>query len=141
MKKLVVLGAGSLAAAAIAFLGTGVATSQPADPSSMLNVVGEPYAKAVQILRSQGVRTSFGGSTGSKLPQSQCLVKSQKYNSSRKMVLILDCTQEAADELQQLQSGGGTGGTPAGPNVGSNGVTTVQATPVGPQPGMNIPGA
>ncbi|GAB5899877.1 hypothetical protein [Mycolicibacterium sp.] len=130
MKKLVVLAGGLIAAGSAAVLGAGVATSQP-DVSSF-NVVGEPYVKAVAILKSQGVKSTFGGSRGSVLPQAQCLVDSQKVNSSGKMILMLDCTQEAADRLAEQ-------GPSGGPTVGSNGVTTVTPTPVVPVPGA--PGA
>lgn len=48
------------------------------------------------------------------------------------MILMLDCTQEAADRLAEQ-------GPSGGPTVGSNGVTTVTPTPVVPVPGA--PGA
>lgn len=135
MKKLVALGATALAIPAAvgvtALFNTPMAASEPANVSS-LNVTGEPYGRAMAILRSQGVRGTFGGSVGSDVPQAQCIVDSQKIISSGKMVLMLNCTQEAAqDAAGSLPSGGGIG---SGPNVGSNGVTTVQATPVGPPP-------
>ena len=55
LKKLL-LTVGCAAAAGAAALGVGLGTGH-ADPSgnSTYNVVGEPYAKAVAILRSQGV--------------------------------------------------------------------------------------
>lgn len=136
MKKLVALGAGALAIPAAigasALFGTPVASSEPANYQA-LNVVGEPYGRAMAILKSQGVRGTFGGSVGSDVPQAQCIVSQQKINRSGRMVLNLDCTTEAVRD-----AGGGSGaapiGAPAGPNVGANGVTTVQATPVGPPP-------
>ncbi len=45
---------------------------------------------------------------------------------------MLDCTQEAAEVAAEAA-------VPGAPRVGSNGVTTVTPTPVGPQPGMPIP--
>jgi hypothetical protein len=129
VKKLVLLGAGAVAAGSVALLGSGVATSQP--NGSSLNVVGEPYLKAVAILKSQGVKAVFGGSFGSVLPQAQCMVDNQKV-ATGKMILMLDCTQKAADQLKEMGSGGG-------PTVGSNGVTTVTPTPVVPIQGA--PGA
>jgi hypothetical protein len=141
VKTLVVLGAGVFAACSVALLSSGVATSQP--DSGQYNVVGEPYNKALAILKSQGIKASFGGSFGSVLPQAQCLVDQQKVitgtsssgrPNTQKMLLMLDCSQKAADQLAQTA-------TPGGPTVGSNGVTTVTPTPVGPQPGMPIPGA
>ena len=68
MKKLVVLGAGALVAGSIGLLGAGVANSQPMNPNQM-NVIGEPYYKAVKILHGMGMSTTFGGSVGSDLPQ------------------------------------------------------------------------
>jgi hypothetical protein len=135
VKKLVVLAAGSLAAGSVALFSAGVAGSEPNVDMSAYNVVGEPYAKAVAILKSMNVKATFGGSFGSDLPQSQCIVDQQKV-SSGKMLLMLDCTAEAAANAPQ------PAGEPAGgPTVGSNGVTTVTPTPVGPQPGMPIPPA
>ncbi|WP_102144512.1 hypothetical protein [Mycobacterium hubeiense] len=131
MNKLVVLGVGALGAASVAVLGAGVAASEPND-NHVLNVVGEPYAKALTILKQQGVKATFGGSFGSALPQAQCLVDQQKVNSSGKMLLMLDCSQEAADQLAES-------GPAGGPTVGSNGVTTVTPTPVVPIQGA--PGA
>jgi hypothetical protein len=141
VKKLVVLGAGALAVASAALLSPALAQSDPADPSA-LNVVGEPYGKAVAILKSQGVKTMFGGATSGELPQSQCIVYEQTAISRGKMRLMLDCSAKAAkDAAGDLPAGAGPGGPPGPPNVGSNGVTTVTPTPVGPQPGMSIPGA
>ena len=134
MKKLVALGGGLLAAGSIALLAAGTATSQPS--STSVNVVGEPYLKALAILKSQGIKATFGGSFGSALPQSQCLVDSQKINSRGKMILMLDCTEAAA---QQADDAAGSPGIPGPPKVGSNGVTTVTPTPVVPIAGA--PGA
>jgi len=130
VKKIVVLSGGLIVAGSVALLGSAVATSQP--DTSSYNVVGEPYIKALAILKSQGVKATFGGSRGSVLPQAQCLVDSQKVNSSGKMILMLDCTKDAADTLAEQ-------GPSGGPTVGSNGVTTVTATPVVPIAGA--PGA
>ena len=136
MKKLVVLGgAGVFVAVSAALLSAGAASSDPA--ANSLDVTGETYAQAVKVLKSQGVKTGFGGSVGSDLPQAQCLVSGEKKLSSGKVMLMLDCTQAAKDQLAAQ----GVGGPPGAPTVGSNGVTTVTPTPVGPQPGMNVPGA
>lgn len=131
MKKLVVLGAGIAAIGSAALISSGVASSQPVDMSAY-NVVGEPYSKAISILKSQGVKTQFGGSFGSVLPQSQCLVDSQKVTKNGRMVLMLDCSQNAADQLKDSA-------IPGAPSVGANGVTTVTPTPVVPIAGA--PGA
>ena len=130
MKKIVVLSGGLLTAGAAALIGAGVALSQP-DQSS-LNVVGEPYNKALQILKSQGVKAYFGGSFGSVLPQAQCLVDQMKMTSGGRMLLSLDCSQKAADILAAM-------GPSGGPTVGSNGVTTVTPTPVVPIQGAPGP--
>jgi hypothetical protein len=133
VKKLAVLGAGVFAAGSVALVCAGVATSQPSPDMSSLNVVGEPYGKALQILKSQNVKAYFGGAHGSELPQAQCIVSQQKVTSGGRMYLTLDCTEEAAEAAGQF------GGSDGGPTVGSNGVTTVTPTPVVPIPGA--PGA
>lgn len=129
MKKLVMLGAGLLAAGSAAVISAGVAASQP---GGSYNVVGEPYNKALQLLRAQGVKATFGGSFGSVLPQSSCLVDQQKLTSQGRMLLMLDCSQAAADRLKATQPAGG-------PRVGANGITTVTPTPIVPIQGA--PGA
>ncbi|MCV7298812.1 hypothetical protein H7J93_04080 [Mycobacterium barrassiae] len=138
MKKLVVLSGGVVAIGSAALVGAGIAMSQPGGGGAM-NVVDEPYGRAIQILQSQGIKPIFGGKTGSVLQQSQCLVSSQKLikssnqgNAAMKVQLFLDCSQQAADKLEEL---GATGG----PRVGSNGVTTVTPTPIVPIQGA--PGA
>ena len=88
-----------------------------------------------RILKSQGVKAYFGGSFGSVLPQAQCLVDQQKMTSGGRMLLSLDCSQKAADELAAM-------GPSGGPTVGANGVTTVTPTPVVPiqgAPGAGMP--
>jgi hypothetical protein len=130
VKKLAVLSAGMVAAGSVALISAGVAISQP--DANSINVVGEPYAKALQVLKSQNVKAFFGGSHGSVLPQAQCLVSEQRVTSGGRMYLQLDCSQEAADLLAEM-------GPAGGPTVGSNGVTTVTPTPVVPIQGA--PGA
>ena len=132
MKKLVVLSGGLLAAGSAALIGAGAAISQPAPDMTSYNVIGEQYQKALQILKSQGVKAYFGGSFGSVLPQAQCLVNEQKVTKAGRMLLMLDCSQKAADEIKAQAPAGG-------PTVGSNGVTTVTPTPVVPIEGA--PGA
>jgi hypothetical protein len=138
VKKLAVLGAGAIAAATVALLAPGVADSSPGSGAS-LNVVGEPYGRALSILKSQGVKAFFGGAVGSDYPQAECIVSQQKITSGGRMLLNLDCTEAAVLAAQGNAPAGGGGS--GGPNVGGNGITTVTATPVGPQPGMPIPGA
>ncbi len=130
MKKLVVLSGGLVAVGSAALVGAGIAMSQPA--ANNLNVVGEPYQKALALLKQQGVKAYFGGSVGSVLPQAQCLVEQQKVTHAGRMLLMLDCTQKAADQLAEMAPSGG-------PTVGSNGITTVTPTPVVPIQGA--PGA
>jgi hypothetical protein len=132
VNKLVVLSGGMIAAGTVALIGAGVAISQPSTQTSPYNVVGEQYGRALAILKSQGVKAYFGGSTGSVLPQSACLVGQQKVTSGGRMLLMLDCTQEAADQIKAM-------GPTGGPTVGANGVTTVTPTPMVPIAGA--PGA
>ena len=116
----------------------GMAAGQ-ADPGSnnTLNVVGEPYAKAVAILRAQGVKASFGGSVGSDVPQAQCIVASEKMTGG-KIQLMLDCTAAAQPDVPSGPSAGaggaGTGGQNPGagrPTPGASSVVTVAPTRVG----------
>jgi hypothetical protein len=130
VKKIVVLSGGLLTAGSAALIGAGVALSQP--DGSSLNIVGEPYQKALQVLKSQGVKAYFGGSFGSVLPQAQCLVDQQKVTAGGRMLLMLDCSQKAADEIANM-------GPSGGPTVGSNGITTVTPTPVVPIQGAPGP--
>jgi hypothetical protein len=132
VKKLVALSGGLVAAGSAALIGAGVAISQPGPDTSSYNVVGEPYQKALQVLKGQGMKAYFGGSFGSVLPQAQCLVDQQKLTSGGRMLLMLDCSQKAADMIADM-------GPSGGPTVGANGVTTVTATPVVPIAGA--PGA
>ena len=134
MNKIVVLSGGLLTAGAAAVIGAGVALSQPQLDNSSYNVVGEPYNKALQILKSQGVKAYFGGSFGSVLPQAQCLVDQMKPTSQGRLLLMLDCSQKAADEIANM-------GPSGGPTVGSNGITTVTPTPVVPIQGAPGPAA
>lgn len=94
MKKFAVLGAGAIAAATIALISPGVAYAEPAGASS-LNVVGEPYARALAILKSQDVKAFFGGAVGSDYPQAECIVSQQKVTGGGRMYLNVDCTEEA----------------------------------------------
>ncbi len=140
MGKLIGVIAGAMVSgAAVAALGMGSGAADPGT-GNLLNVVGEPYAKAVAILHAQGVPTSFGGSVGSDVPQAQCIVSSQKVLSTRKMQLMLDCTAEAQPQAPQAPVN--TSGTPgtsgaqspdAGgrPTPGAPGVVTVIPTRVG----------
>jgi hypothetical protein len=66
------------------------------------------------------------------LSQANCLVDSQKMTSEGRILLMLDCSQAAADQLEEM-------GPASGPRVGGNGVTTVTPTPVVPIQGA--PGA
>lgn len=142
MNKLLVLAAGSVAVGSAAVFGSSVAVSDPGNSSNAMNVVGETYARAVSILKAQGMRAAFGGSVGSDVPQAQCIVEQEKMGGQGRMILMLNCTTKAVQDAtpDTTPSGGGGAHVGGGPKVGSNGVTTVQATPVGPQPGMSIPG-
>ncbi len=132
MKKLVAVAAGSAALATMGFLSAGHASSD----SGALDVSGNTYAQAVKILQSQGYKAVFQGSVGSDVPQSQCVVESSKILTKGRVALMLNCTKAA----QPAPGANNVPGTPGPPHVGSNGVTTVTPTPVGPQPGMTPPG-
>lgn len=134
MKKLVGLAAAALAVpaaiGAIALYGPAMAAAQPSNNAGA-NVIGEPYARALSILKTQGYKTSFGGSFGSDVPQSMCIVDQQKVLSSGKMVLMLNCTQAAADDA--------AGSVPAGSGV--SGVKPGAPASGAPAPGAPAPGA
>lgn len=132
MNKLVVLSGGLVAVGSAALVGAGLMGSGVAMSQPNYSVVGEPYNKALQILKQQGVKAYFGGSFGSELPQAQCLVDQQKITSSGRMLLMLDCSQKAVDTIAEM-------GPSSGPTVGGNGITTVTPTPVVPIQGA--PGA
>lgn len=133
-KLLLAAGAVAVGAAAAA-LGAGAGHADPTN--NTLNVVGEPYAKAVAILRAQGVKSVFGGSVGSDLPQAQCRVASQKVlSASRKMQLNLDCSAAAQPRQPAAQPAQGAAGAPSNPadprpTPGAPGVVTVMPKPVG----------
>jgi hypothetical protein len=134
VKKLIVLGLGTSAAALATLITAGTASSDPAAQQSPYNVVGEPYGKAVQILKSAGIKATFGGAVGSDMQQNLCVVSKQKF-AGGKMLLNLNCTQEAFDEAGLSNS---TGSGPGGSTIGANGVTTVTPTPM-PPPGAGVP--
>ncbi len=133
MKKLfLTVGCGAATGAVAITLGIGSVHAAPSD-NSTFNVVGEPYAKAVAILRAQGVKATFGGSVGSDVPQAQCIVASEKVMSGH-IQLSLDCTEAAQPQPQQpattATSGAATSQT-ARPTPGAPGVVTVIPKQVG----------
>ena len=142
MRKLSIAAGGVIAAGAVVtVLGFGAAAGNaaPGDTNTTLNVVGEPYAKAVAILRAQGVASVFGGSVGSDVPQAQCVVASQKrLGTTRKMQLNLDCSAEAQPQRPATTAAApSTSGVApstqatARPTPGAPGVVTVIPTPAG----------
>lgn len=135
MKKLALFAGGVGASIAMAVLGAGNAHANPPD------VTGETYAKAVAILHAQGYSTVFGGSIGSDLPQSQCVVSDQQSLTNGKQRLRLDCNlapgqqMPGAPNTHSLVPPGGsipTSGAdaPARPTPGA-GTVTVTPVPVG----------
>jgi hypothetical protein len=136
VKKLVALAAGAAALATMGFLTAGHASSD----TSALDVSGNTYAQAVQILKSEGWRAVFEGAVGSDVPQSQCVVESQKVLKYGRVALMLNCTKAAQAALAGNDATLPAAGPPGAPHVGNNGVTTVTPTPVAPQPGMTPPG-
>ena len=134
MKKLfLTVGCGAATGAVAITLGIGSVHAAPSD-NSTYNVVGEPYAKAVAILRAQGVKATFGGSVGSDVPQAQCIVSSEKVMSGH-IQLSLDCSAEAQPQpATTATSGTGTSGSAtqtARPTPGAPGVVTVVPKQVG----------
>jgi hypothetical protein len=124
VKKILGRGAAGLfipaAIASAALFSPAVAVSDPAS-NNAINVVGESYAKAIGILKGQGVRGVFGGAvaggTSGTLPQSQCIVSQQRLAAvSNVMYLTLDCTQSAAEHATD-----DTPATPAAPAPGPGG--------------------
>ena len=134
MKKLIVLGATAVAASTIGLLNAGLANSDPVN-SNQMNVIGEPYYKAVKILQGMGLKTTFGGSVGSDLPQAQCMVASQKMLDKDKMQMNLDCTEEAAQQMAE-QGSMGSGGAPGA--VGGNTLRPAQV-PIAPGSNVGVP--
>jgi hypothetical protein len=137
VKKFIVLAAGASAAAAMVVIGSGMADANPG--VNTLDVTGQPYARAVAILQSQGYSTSFGGSIGSDVPQSKCIVSSQKTltsqtsQTSQKIQLMLNCTDAAQPEQPAVTAVSGAQAPDGGtrPTAGAPGVVTVIPTPVG----------
>ncbi len=105
MKKVALLVAGTGAVLAMGIVGTGSATAD------MPDVEGETYGAAQQILQSMGFQAVFGGSVGSDLPQSQCIVIEQSAQPSSMwsrpmgttgtMKLRLDCNLKKGQEQPQ----------------------------------------
>ena len=140
MKKLfLAVGSAAFAGVAAAALGVASGHADPGTDNSTFNVVGEPYAKAVAILRAQGVKATFGGAVGSDVKQAQCIVASEKVMSASGVIqLSLDCTEEAQPEPVSsagTSSGTGTSGSSATqtarPTPGAPGIVTVVPVPVG----------
>jgi hypothetical protein len=130
VKKLVLLGAGTIAVASAVLLHPAMAVADPAPNAS--NVIGVPYAKAVQVLKSQGLKATFGGSFGSDVPQSACIVSQQRAGSQGRMVLNLDCTMKAVKDA--------TADTPAGPGSGPAAPSGAPGVPAAGTPGQGTYG-
>ncbi|AQT80154.1 hypothetical protein B1R94_14110 [Mycolicibacterium litorale] len=135
MKRLILVAAGALVAGSAAVaLSTGSSSADP-NAGGTLNILGEPYYKAVAILHAQGVSTTFGGSVGSDVPQAKCIVQSQKYLASGKMQLMLNCTAAAQPEAPPSGTAGTAPALPSDggsrPTAGAPGVVTVTPTQVG----------
>ena len=142
MKKLALLVGGVGATVAMAVIGAGNASANPPD------VMGETYGRAVSILKSQGYNAVCGGSVGSGLPQSQCIVIDQQAGQTQwgqtggTMRLRLDCTLKPGETAPPAPNThsvvppggsvpgatGGSGGTRPTPGAGT---VTVTPVPVG----------
>jgi len=118
VKRLILVAGGALAACSAAVaLNMGSSSADP-NAGGTMNILGEPYYKAVAILHAQGIQTVFGGSVGSDVPQAKCVVQSQKYLASGKMSLMLNCTKAAQPEAPPPSS---AGTAPAGPTIPADG--------------------
>ena len=135
VKKLALFVAGAGAAVTMGVLGTGQANAEVPD------VTGEPYGKAIAILKNLGYKGTFGGAIGNDLPQSQCAVIEQQP-SGRSVRLRLNCDllprqeQPVAPNTHSLVPPGGsiptgTSGAPAPADPGrpTPGAGTVTVTP------------
>jgi hypothetical protein len=137
VKRLILVAAGALAAgSAVAALSMGSSNADP-NAGGTMNILGEPYYKAVAILHAQNIKTVFGGSVGSDVPQAQCIVSSQKYLASGKMSLMLNCTKAAQPEAPPPSSAGTAPSQPipadggGRPTPGAPGTVTVTPVQVG----------
>ncbi|MFA5707010.1 MULTISPECIES: DUF3693 domain-containing protein [Mycolicibacterium] len=92
VKKLALFAVGVSAAVSMAVVGATQANAAPPD------VTGEPYGKAVAVLKNQGYRAIFGGSIGNDLPQSQCVVIAQESSGKGAQRLRLDCNLAPGQE-------------------------------------------
>jgi PASTA domain len=103
VKKVALLVTGAGAALAMGIVGASHAAAEPPD------VTGETYGNAQAILQAQGIQAVFGGSVGSDLPQSQCIVIEQTGQGSTiwnrpmgsygTMRLRLDCNLAKGQEM------------------------------------------
>jgi hypothetical protein len=135
VKKLALFAGGVGASIAMAVIGAGNAHAGAPD------VTGQTYGKAVAILHTQGYSSVFGGSVGSDLPQSQCIVSQQKaLGTGAKQSLMLDCTlapgqeKPGAPNTHSLVPPGGsvpTSGADANRPTPGAGTVTVTPVPIG----------
>jgi len=146
VNKVVLLVAGTAAAATMAVVGAGQAFASGPAP----DVTGETYASAQAILQSAGYSAVFGGSVGSDLPQSQCVVIEGKqqgggiwsspWGSAGTVRLRLDCTLKAGQTkppapgtLSRVAPSAAPGAAAGGNNENNRptpGAGTVTVTPV-----------
>lgn len=137
MKKIALLTGGVSAALAVAILGAAPAVAAAPD------ITGEPYGRAVAILKSHGYKAVFGGSIGSDLPQSQCLVIEQQALGNGNQRLRLDCKLAAGQEQPKAPNTHSLvppGGSIPGAGSGDTAQNPQQA-PQQAQPGRPTPGA
>ncbi|AQA05274.1 hypothetical protein BVC93_26020 [Mycobacterium sp. MS1601] len=135
MKKLALFVGGTSAAFTMVVMGTGQANAEVPD------VTGEPYGRAVAILKNLGYKAVFGGAIGNDLPQSQCAVIEQQP-SGRSVRLRLNCDLAPGQEQPQapnthslvppggsIQTGTSGAPTPVDPSRPTPGAGTVTVTP------------
>ena len=135
VKKFVLFVGGASAAFTMVVMGTGQANAEVPD------VTGEPYGRAVAILKNLGYKAVFGGAIGNDLPQSQCMVLEQQP-SGRSIRLRLNCDLQPGQEQPvapnthslvppggSIQTGTSGAPAPADPSRPTPGAGTVTVTP------------
>lgn len=127
--KLALLVGGAGAAVAMAVIGAGPASAAPPD------VTGEPYGKAIAVLKNLGYKGVFGGGIGNDLPQSQCVVLEQQPASGNTVRLRLNC--ELAPGQEQPVAPNTHSLVPPGGSIQTSGAesTSAPADPGRPTPG------
>lgn len=132
VRKLALLVGGASAAVSMAVIGAGHAGAELPD------VTGEPYGKAIAILKNLGYKGVFGGGIGNDLPQSQCMVIEQQP-SGRTVKLRLNC--DLAPGQEQPVAPNTHSLVPPGGSIPTSGAAATSGAPAPVDPGRPTPGA